>query len=101
MSRQLLPNRRRSELFDFEHDGITFTGTVSRYADGRIAEVFLNTRKPGSGVGTAARDIGVAASLALQHGTPVETLRRALTCLSDGSAAGPLGHLLDIVEEGR
>ena len=98
MNRQTLPNRRRSELYDFENEGIGFTGTVSRYADGRVAEIFLDAHKPGSGVGTAARDIGVAASIALQYGAPIDTLRKALTRLSDGHAAGPLGRFLDIVE---
>ena len=96
--RNVLPNRRRCERVDFIVDNIAYVGTVSRYPDGRLAECFLDTRKPGSGAGTSARDIGVSASLALQYGTPVETLKKALTRLSDGSAAGPLGRLLDLIE---
>jgi hypothetical protein len=96
--RELLPSRRRSELISFEHEGLRFHGSVSRYSDGRIAEFFLDLEKPGGTAGIAARDAAVAASLALQFGCPVATLRRALTRLTDGSAAGPLGRLLDLVE---
>ena len=44
----------------------------------------------------AARDAAVAASLLLQHGCPVETLRRALTRNADSSASGPLARALDL-----
>jgi hypothetical protein len=33
----------------------------------------------------------------LQHGCAVDTLRRALTRDSDGSASGPLAHALDLL----
>jgi ribonucleoside-diphosphate reductase alpha chain len=46
-----------------------------------------------------ARDAAVAASLLLQHGCPVDTLRRALTRNSDGSASGPLAHALDLLAD--
>jgi hypothetical protein len=44
-----------------------------------------------------ARDAAVAVSLLLQHGCPVDTLRRALTRNSDGVASGPLAHALDLL----
>jgi hypothetical protein len=43
-----------------------------------------------------ARDAAVAASLLLQHGCCVHTLRKALTRNSDGSASGPLARALDL-----
>jgi site-specific DNA-methyltransferase (adenine-specific) len=48
--------------------------------------------------GTAVydRDAAVAAPLLLQHGCPVDTLRRTLTRNSDGSASGPLARALDL-----
>ena len=39
MTRERLPNRRRSTSFNFEHRGLGFTCSYSRFADGRIAEV--------------------------------------------------------------
>ena len=44
-------------------------------------------------------DAALAASLLLQHGCPVETLRRALTRNGDGSASGPLAHALDLLQQ--
>ena len=39
--RERLPDRRGAELVDFEHHGCKWTATFGRFADGRIAEVFL------------------------------------------------------------
>jgi len=96
-ARQRLPNRRGHELLDFEHGGIMYKAGVGRFEDGRLAEIFLNTAKHGTAVDTNARDAAVAASLLLQHGCPVETLRHALTRDGDGSASGPLAHALDLL----
>lgn len=101
MTRSPLPNRRESESFRFEHGGLRHYGTISRYDDGRVAEIFLDTGKPGSAYQAMARDLAVAASLALQHGCPPETLRHALTRDDKGHAAGPLGRLLDMIEAER
>src|SRR5262245_60490501 len=95
--RSRLPNRRGHELLDFEHAGIAYTAGVGRFKDGRLAEILLNTAKHGTAVDTNARDAAVAASLLLQHGCPMETLRRALTRNADGSASGPLAHALDLL----
>lgn len=95
MSREHLPNRRPCQTITFEHEGHRFKATVSYFEDGRPAELFLTTGKPGTGVETVSRDCAVAVSLALQHGVPVETLRHAITRLDDGTAAGPLGKVLD------
>ena len=103
MTRQRLPNRRFADTIEFEHDTGTSTlhyvATVGHFEDGTVAEIFLNANKQGTFSDTNARDAAIAASLALQYGCPVTTLRKALTRNADGSPAGPLGHLLDIVEE--
>jgi hypothetical protein len=95
--RQRLPNRRGHELLDFEHGGIRYTAGVGWFEDGSLAEIFLNTRKHGTAIDVNARDAAVAASLLLQHGCPIEILRRALTRNADGSASGPLGRALDLL----
>ncbi len=99
MTRRRLQNRRGSEAFSFEHEGFRYRACVSRFADGRLAEIFLDGGKPDTGVAIVGHDLAIAASLALQFGCPVDTLRKALCRLSSGAAAGPLGALLDIVEE--
>ena len=100
-TRRRLPNRRGHELLDFEHVGICYTVGIGRFEDGRPAEVFLNTRRHGTAVDVNARDAAVAASLLLQHGCPLDTLRRALTRNGDGSASGPLACALDQIAEWR
>ena len=50
MNRSLLPNRRNSELVSFQHEGIAYRASVSRFADGRLGEVFLDGGKPDTGV---------------------------------------------------
>jgi len=95
--RRRLPNRRGHELFNFEHGGIRYTVGAGRYEDGGLAEIFLNTCKHGTAVDVNARDAAVAASLLLQHGCSVDTLRKALTRNSDGSPSGPLAHALDLL----
>ena len=97
--RQRLPNRRGHELLDFEHGGIRYTAGAGRFENGRLAEIFLSAGKRGTAVDVNARDAAVAASLLLQHGCHVDTLRRALTRNSDGSASGPLARALDLLAE--
>ena len=101
MTRQRLPNRRAHELLTFEHEGIRYTAGVGRYADGGLAEIFLNTAKHGTALDVNVRDAAVAASLLLQHGCPVDTRRQALTRNGDGSGSGPLAHALDLLVEWR
>jgi len=96
ITRLRLPNRRGHELLDFEHGGIRYTAGIGRFADGGLAEIFLVTAKHGSALDVIARDAVAAASLLLQHGCPADTLRRALTRNSDGSASGPLARALDL-----
>jgi ribonucleoside-diphosphate reductase alpha chain len=80
---------------------MSFTASISRYPDGTLAEIFLTNPKVGTHADIAARDSAVVASLALQHGVPVDTLRRALLRDSKGVASGPLGVALDnIIEAG-
>jgi hypothetical protein len=96
MTRERLPNRRASESFGFLCGGMNYVATVSRFADGRLAEIFLTNHKVGSDADTAARDSAVVMSIALQHGVPVETIRHALLRNRDGTACGPLGVALDL-----
>jgi hypothetical protein len=62
--RELLPNRRLAESFSFECNGLVNHVTISRFPDGRIAEIFLSNTKPSSQSDVNARDSAVAASLA-------------------------------------
>jgi hypothetical protein len=96
-TRRRLANRRAHELLSFEHGGIHYTAGVGRFENGDLAEIFLSTSKHGTTVDVNARDAAIAASLLLQHGCHVDTLRKALTSNSDGSASGPLARALDLL----
>jgi hypothetical protein len=86
-----------SENFTFELDGLKFTASVSRFADGRIGELFLNNHKAGNQTDTNARDAAIILSFALQYGADLETIRRALCRDSKGRALGPVAAALDII----
>ena len=96
-ARERLPGRRASEVFDFQAMDLRFTASISRYADGRIAELFCDNHKAGSQIGTLVRDAAILLSFALQHGADVEAIRRALCRDSSGRALGPIGEALDII----
>jgi hypothetical protein len=94
-ARKRLPNRRMGETFEFEVAGLHYIATISRFNDGRIAEIFLQNHKPGSQSDSNARDSAIAASLAIQYGCPLETLQRALLRDSAGRPSTPLGAAID------
>jgi ribonucleoside-diphosphate reductase alpha chain len=91
--RERLPDRRAAEFYAFEHDGRRWTATIGRFSDGRIAEVFLDAAKDTPLV-QLAKETAIVASLALQSGCPLGTLRHALA----GRDVGPLGEALSLVE---
>ncbi|GJE54549.1 TSCPD domain-containing protein [Methylobacterium thuringiense] len=97
--RERLPGRRDSTIVEFFHDNIHYTAGFSRFADGRLAEVFLNGGKLDSQTDVFARDCAIAASLALQSGCPADDLRAALTRTGAGGAAGALSVALDCIAE--
>jgi hypothetical protein len=97
--RDRLPNRRPAETWDIEVGGLRYTTTIGFYPDGRIGEIFLVNHKQGSQAGMMASDSAVLCSIALQHGVPIETLRRALMRDSRGKPSGPLGMVLDQLAE--
>ena len=99
MSRERLCNRRLSETFELELNGLHYVASFSRFDDGRIAEVFLQSHKPASQSDANARDSAIAASLALQYGCPLDVLRRALLRDAYGNASTPLGAGLDRIAE--
>ena len=102
MSERLrLPNCRASETFDIEVAGLKYTATVSRFADGRIGELFLSNHKNNSGADTNARDAAIAFSFAVQHGADPEAICRALCRDAKGHASGPLGAALDAIAADR
>jgi hypothetical protein len=97
--RERLPNRRNSAVLDFAAMGLRFTACTSRYPDGRLAEVFADSDKAGSAIGTLIRDSAIILSFALQHHADAEAIRCALSRDSRGKPLGPVGVLLDLLAE--
>jgi hypothetical protein len=98
-ARERLPNRRACESCEFCHAGLVFTLCAGFYPDGRVAEIFLSSHKPGSPIEAVARDAAITTSPALQHGVALETIRAALTRDYDGGPATLLGTALDALAE--
>jgi hypothetical protein len=98
-ARRRLPDRRASETFTIECAGLQYTATISRFADGRLGEIFLTNHKAGSAADTAARDAAITCSIALQYGADVETICRALCRDGSSNASGPLGVALDLLDQ--
>jgi hypothetical protein len=96
-TRRRLSDRRGSVTFTFEVGGPKFTATAGRFDDGSLGEIFLQNHKADSTAGIMASDAAIAASLALQFGCPMETLRNALCRDTRGKATGPLGVALDML----
>jgi hypothetical protein len=97
-SRQHLPNRRASTSFNFECGVHSYVATISYFpGTDRLAEVFLGNGRAGSDVDSAAKDSAVVASIALQHGVPLNTIRKALLRDPRGVASSPLGVALDLI----
>jgi hypothetical protein len=99
ITRNRLPNRRVSETFGLEVAGLKYTCTISRLPDGRCCELFLNNHKSNSSADNTARDAAIIASIALQYGADVETIRKGLSRDSLGRATSPVGAALDRVSE--
>jgi hypothetical protein len=87
--RARLPDRRVAELVDFEHAGRRWTLTIGRFADGGIAELFIDGPRDAPIV-ALDQESAIVASLALQSGCALETLRHALA----DRRAGPLSQCL-------
>src|SRR6478609_8966707 len=87
--RRHLPNRRRSIAFTFTFESHKYRATGSRFDDGRLAEIFLDTDKAGTPLQLHAETAAILASLCLQHGVDAETILHAV----NGPIAVAIAHL--------
>lgn len=99
MVREYLPAKRPHEVVEFHHRGHRYLGGIGRYGDGRVAEIFLDAGKAGTALQSVSRDAAVLASIALQYGAPLDVIRHALAADEDGAAAGPIGALIDRIDD--
>jgi hypothetical protein len=97
--RRRLPQRRACISFDFISQGMTFTASYSRGADGSVQEVFLRNHKASSMAGINASDASVLFSIARQYGVPFDVLRKSLMRNANGTGQGLLAVALDAIAE--
>lgn len=69
-----LPDTRQAIVHKFSVDGHKGYIAVGLYDDGKVGEIFLTIAKEGSTISGWADLFAVTASLALQHGVPLEKL---------------------------
>lgn len=93
MIRERLPNRHGCISFSFECEGHRYRASASRFDDGRLAEIFLDTGKLGTSLQSNAETAAILASLLLQHGVGPAAIRHSIS--------GPIAVALDIAESGR
>jgi hypothetical protein len=92
--RQHQPDRSHSEVVAFEHQG-RHCVTASRFPDGGVAEIFVDAEKSKAPT-DLVQETAILASLALQHGCTVETMRHALR----GRSGSPLTAALTLIDSG-
>jgi hypothetical protein len=89
-TRQRLPNRRGSVLFNFEYAGIRYVATASKDADGRWAELFIDCARPNSQLAEFAQAAAILTSLLLQHGVTIAEIKHSIN--------GPVATALELME---
>jgi ribonucleoside-diphosphate reductase alpha chain len=93
MNRERLPNRRGNVSVSFTFEDHEYRATAGRFADGRLAEIFLHVPgKLGTPMQANADNVAILASLALQHGVNPEVIRHSIT--------GPIAIALARFSEG-
>ena len=91
--RQKLSNRRVNSSFSFEFEGHQYRATAGRFADGRLAEIFLHVPgKLGTPLQSNADNAAILTSLLLQYGVAPEVIRHSVT--------GPIAIALAKFSEG-
>jgi ribonucleoside-diphosphate reductase alpha chain len=68
--------------------------SVGFFDDGTPAEIFVRGCKAGSEYEALARDWSVSVSIALQHGTPLETIAHAMLREPNGAPASLFGAIV-------
>jgi hypothetical protein len=76
--RQKLAWRHACVTVSLTHAGLPFSCTYAKDEHGEVRDVRLRNHRGGSDADHLARDLGICASLCLQHNCSIETLRQAV-----------------------
>jgi hypothetical protein len=97
-ARARLATRRPSTSFAFACGPYHYVATISYFpGTNQLAEIVLGNGRAGSDIDAAAKDSAVVASIALQHGVPVDVIRKAQLRGGQGKSSSPLGAALDTI----
>jgi hypothetical protein len=100
-TRKRLHNRRQYELIYSPFRGCHYILTLSRFPTGDVAEIFVCPGRPGSDAAADANDAAIVISLSVQHGMPLEALRRSISRIEGNEAASTAGAVPDILAAER
>ena len=79
-NRKRLPDRRHNVAFSFEFEGFTYRASAGHFADGALAEIFLDVPgKLGTPLQSNANTAAMLASLLLQHGVTPEDISHSIS----------------------
>jgi hypothetical protein len=92
--RRVLPHRRHCETETIHWADKSWTFSVGYFEDGNPAEIFVTGVKAGSDMEALARDACVAVSIAIQHGTPIAALGRAMLADASGAPSSLIGAIV-------
>lgn len=99
--REKLPERRKCIVIDVRYPRGTASRTsvqVGFYEDWRVGEIFIaGYGKQGSALDTEARNWAITASIALQHGVPLDLMFHASLKTHEGQPDGIAGVVLEAV----
>ena len=88
--RKRLPNRRYADVVTFSNEGRQWTTYFGRFPDGTIGEIFLDSDKPNSAIATHVNTAAILASMLMQYGVDLKTIRHSIS--------GPLAVALALAE---
>src|SRR6185369_1698503 len=97
MAREALPSRRRSTNVTFRYRNMPVEMQMGFYDDGRLGEIFLNTRMFGSEIDVIMHDVALAVSIALQHVATMDELARSAARAEGGKPDGIISVIADTV----
>lgn len=104
MTRETLPERRRSETLKLTHlnpnTGFAeheYYATIGYYDDGRPGEIFLDWRDMSATLANLARDAALIMSIAIQYGVPIEAMRKSVGRTDAGLPHTVMGTALDLL----
>jgi hypothetical protein len=94
MTHRILPARWGQAVVDLNYDGFLFRVGMSRFADGSLAEVRIDSTRAGSKLDTYGKDVAALLSLLVRNGVDLSTIEQALDHNSDAGLAGRVVRLI-------